>query len=266
MLQQTLAYGPAFVHFANEIFLARDRVVEERLAERRCTADQLDRLNGDARLMHRQKHEADAVVLRHVGIGANEREHPVGVLRTRRPDLLAVDQEVIAAIFRACAQAGEIRTRARLAVTLTPAHFAANDRRNVAALLIFGAEFEQRRADHRRAHAHQRRARFDAAHLLDEHDVLFFVNPPPPYAFGHIGAVQPFSAIRVSHVRVSGSSILIFVLPVGICPGPRAPGGQFCASHARVSARNSSIAAICMLPPMKHRRIGERSTKLKTTV
>src|SRR5262249_40245064 len=141
---------------------------------RRCAADQPDRLNRDAGLMHRQQYEADAVVLRHVGVRANEREHPIRVLRARRPDLLAVDDEVIAAIFGARAQTREIRTGARFAVTLTPAYLAAHDRRNVAPLLIFGAEFEESRADHRRAHAHQRRTRIDAPHLFNEDYVLFF--------------------------------------------------------------------------------------------
>ena len=55
------------------------------------------------------------------GFVRTRREHPVRVLGARRPDLLAVDQEVVAAVFGAGAQAGEVGPGARFAVALTPA-------------------------------------------------------------------------------------------------------------------------------------------------
>ena len=48
---------------------------------------------------------ADALVLRRVGIGADEGEQDVGVVRARRPHLLAVDDEVVAVDDRTGAQA-----------------------------------------------------------------------------------------------------------------------------------------------------------------
>ncbi len=58
-------------------------------------------------------------------------------------------------------QAGEIRTRARLAVALTPIHLIAGDFRQEFKLLFFGPEFEKSRADHLRSEAldHRRASR-----------------------------------------------------------------------------------------------------------
>ncbi len=68
-------------------------------------------------------------------------------------------------------------------------------------------------------------------------------SPPPPYCFGHIGHVQPFSAIRVSQTRDSGLTNFSRRPPHTVSsslPGVRIDGGQFASSQARVSLRNVS--------------------------
>ena len=61
----------------------------------------LERLHLDARASHGNEHVADARVLRRLGLGADEREHHLGLVRGAGPDLLPVDQEVVAVFRRA---------------------------------------------------------------------------------------------------------------------------------------------------------------------
>ena len=68
----------------------------------RCAADQPDRPDRDAGLIHVHQHEADAVVFGNVRVGANQREDPVGEMGAGGPYLLAVDKEVIAVVLGAC--------------------------------------------------------------------------------------------------------------------------------------------------------------------
>src|SRR5690606_35193789 len=98
-------------------------------------------------------------------VGAHQGEAPVGVLRSAGPDLLPVDQEVVALVLGARLQAGEVRTRTRLGVALAPAGLAAADRRDVPLLLLFRAELQQRRAQH--PHAHRPADRIPPARLAD---------------------------------------------------------------------------------------------------
>ena len=172
VLQQALRDRPAVVHRADEVLLRHFDVVEERLAERRRAADQTDRRRGDAGRLHIEQQEADAFVLRHVEVGAHETEDPIRFVGVRRPDLRAVHEVIVAHVFGARAQAGEIRTGARFRVTLTPADFAAHDLRQVLELLRFVTELEQCRAEHPDAEARQRRSCIDAAEFLLQHAVL----------------------------------------------------------------------------------------------
>ena len=66
------------------------------------------------------------------------------------------------------------------------------------------------------------------------------VSPPPPYFFGHVGAVHPFAAIRSSQIFCSGR-IYSARLPPATCSSSgmrvRMAGGQFSSSQARLCAR-----------------------------
>ncbi len=154
-LQQPLGDGPALVELADQVLLRNLHVGEEHLRERRLAGDGPDRPHLDARGLHVDQEEADAVML-DLGIGAHEAEAPVGEAAARGPDLLAVDQIVVALVLGLGLQAGEVRTRARLGIALAPAHLAARDPGQVQLLLFLVAVFEQRRAEQRRAHAGHR--------------------------------------------------------------------------------------------------------------
>src|SRR4030081_1223620 len=75
--------------------------------------------------------------------------------------------------------------------------------------------------------------------------------PPPPYSFGHVGAVQPRSAMRSSQ-RFWSSDLKFQLRPPqqrssSSSRGRRIKGGQLLASHARVSLRNVSRSVIFLL-------------------
>src|SRR3546814_16820622 len=75
---------------------------------------------------------------------------------------------MIALVVAECLQADEVAARSRFRIALAPANLAARDLGQIMDLLLFGAEFEQRRAEHPDADALQRRARADALPLLSE--------------------------------------------------------------------------------------------------
>ncbi len=89
-----------------------------------------------------------------LGVGAHQAEDPVGVVRERGPDLLAVDDVVVALAHGARLQRREVGAGAGLRIALAPEVLAVVDARQEALLLRVGAEAQQ----HRRAHARGRRA------------------------------------------------------------------------------------------------------------
>ena len=95
-------------------------VLEEHLVEAGVARHLHQRAHGDAGRLHVDQEVRDAAVLRRLGIGAHEAEHPVGVLRARRPDLLPVDDELVAVELGARPERRQVGARARLGVALTP--------------------------------------------------------------------------------------------------------------------------------------------------
>ena len=100
-----------------------------------------------------------------------------------------------------------------------------------------------------------------------QHDVLLFGRDRRRHtAFGHIGAVQPFSAIRVSH----SARVRIFDFDLRAA-GRNLPGtaraGRAVLREPRARFRTEFVDRRHLYrSPDEARRIGERSTKLKTTV
>ena len=172
VLQQAFAHAPAAVEFADQILLAGDGVVEKGLVEGRLPGDQADGLHPHPRLVHRQQQEADALMLWRIRVGAHQNEHPIRKLGAGGPGLLAVDDEVVAPILRPSAQAGQIAAGAGFAVALAPFHCRSGDARQVGLLLQVGAELKQGGAEHAGAEAGQRRAGVNAAHFLQQDQVL----------------------------------------------------------------------------------------------
>src|SRR6185312_11260163 len=148
VLQQALGDLPAAVQPADQVALRDLHVGEEGLAERALAADQLDRPRLDAGGRHVDQHERDALVLLRRRVGAHQAEAPVGEVGVAGPDLLAIDQPVVALVLAAGLQRGEVRPRARLGVALAPADLAVDDLRDVLGLLLFAGELQQHRPQH----------------------------------------------------------------------------------------------------------------------
>ena len=80
--------------------------------------------------------------------GAGEQQHEVGVLDAGDPDLLAIDDVAVAAALGECLDLGGVRAGGGLGDgERLQAEFAGCDRRQIAALLFFGAVAEQRSHD-----------------------------------------------------------------------------------------------------------------------
>ncbi len=121
--------------------------------------------------VHRHQQEADAVLLLGALVGAHQHEDPVGVVGERGPDLLAVDDEVVAVEHGLGAQRGEVGAGIGLAVALAPDVLAGEDARQMEALLRRRAVADQQRPEHDDAHvAHPRAA--VALVLLDQDQML----------------------------------------------------------------------------------------------
>ena len=164
--EQIFGDVPALVHLADDLVLRHLHVVEEGLAEGRIAGDEQDRPGRDAGARHVEQEEADPLMLGRGGIGADQAEDPVGLVGIAGPDLLAVDQPMIALVLAFGLQAGEVGAGARLGIALAPAYLAAGDLGQIMLLLRLAAIFEQGRAEHRDAEAHQRIAGADPRHLL----------------------------------------------------------------------------------------------------
>ena len=87
----------------------------------------IERPDGDAGRLHVEQQVADAAVLRRVRVRAGEHEHPVGEVGAGGPDLLAVDDVVVAVADGAGLEAGEVAAGAGLAEALAPRDLAAED-------------------------------------------------------------------------------------------------------------------------------------------
>ena len=93
---------------------------EEHLVERRVLVHLVHRADLDAGLVHRQHEVADAAVLRDVRVGAGQQQAEVGVVGARAPQLLAVDDPLVAVALGVGGQPGEVGPVGRLAEQLAP--------------------------------------------------------------------------------------------------------------------------------------------------
>ena len=171
MAQQIFRHVPAAVQLADDLPLGHFDIVEERLAERAVAADQQDRLGRHAGARHVEQQEAYPLIFVRL-VGADQAENPVGLVGIARPDLLAVDDPVIALVLAERLQRHEVRPRPRLRIALAPADLALRHIGQDRGLLLLGAEFEQRRPKHPDAERIERRARLDPRHFLAE-DLCF---------------------------------------------------------------------------------------------
>src|SRR5690348_2942004 len=128
--EQELGVGPALVLLADEVLGRHLDVVEEHLVDFAPAIHGHDGADGDARRLHVDEQEGDALLLLlGAGIGAHQVEDPIGEMRRGRPDLLAVDDVVVAIAYRLGPERGEVGTGARLGEALAPDMLAREDAR-----------------------------------------------------------------------------------------------------------------------------------------
>ena len=123
-------------------------VVEEDLVDLVAAVDGLDRAHGDARRLHVDEQEGNALLFLRRRIGAHQAEDPVGILRQRGPGLLAVDHVVAVGALRRSLQRREIGAGAGLGEALAPPIVEIGDARQIFLLLRFIAEGDDDRAHH----------------------------------------------------------------------------------------------------------------------
>src|SRR5690606_23675630 len=117
----------------------------------------------------------------------DEAEDPVGLVGIAGPDFRPVDDPMIALVFAEGLQRDEVAARTRFRIALAPADFAARDLGEVMDLLLLGAEFEHRGAEHPDAEAVERRACIDALHFLAENLGLFGRETSAAISLGPVG-------------------------------------------------------------------------------
>jgi len=173
-------------------------------AQPSCSGELAQRPDRDARRLHVDEQEADPLVLGRIGVGAHEQEAPVGDVRHRRPDLLAVDDEMLAVQHAARLEVGEVGARVRLRESLAPQLVGGQDLLQMPRLLGRRAVLHQRRAEHREPAAVDELGRLGARHFLEEDDLL-----------GERGAAAA-ELLRPVHADVAG-------LPHRLLPGAQPP-------------------------------------------
>ena len=121
---------------------------EEHLVEVRRARHLMDRPDLDARRFHVEEEEGQPLMLRHVRIGAHDDDAEIRQMRAGGPDLLPVDDPVVAVALRPRAQRRQVRPAGRFGEQLAP-HLLAAQRRPHMAIELF-----RRRVGHHRGDAH----------------------------------------------------------------------------------------------------------------
>ena len=143
------------------------------------------------------------MVLWRLGVGAHQQKAPIGEMRARGPHLLAVDDEMVAVVDRAGAQAGQIGAGARLGIALAPDLVGAEDLRQVARFLLLGAPMDQGRAQKVEAALARQDRRAGAEIFLVEDHLLHKAGAAPAIFLGP-GDADPAGGV---HLLLPGDAL-----------------------------------------------------------
>ena len=140
---------PPLPHRAEPLRIGHAHIGEEHLVEVRRARHLVDRPDLDPRRAHVEEEERQPLVLRHVRIGPHDDDAEVRQMRARGPDLLPVDDPVIAVALRPRAQRRQVRPARGFGEQLAP-HLLAAQRRPHVAIELFRLRIRHHRRD---AHA-----------------------------------------------------------------------------------------------------------------
>src|SRR5262249_54948437 len=130
---------PTLADGAEALAVGHAHVAEEYLVEMRGAGDLPDWPHLDARRFHVDEKVGEPLVLGGIEVAARHQHAPVAVLRPGGPDLLSVDDPLLAARLRARAQSREVRARAGFGEQLAPNLLPAQRLAGVAVALHLGA-------------------------------------------------------------------------------------------------------------------------------
>ena len=133
------------------------------------------------------------------GIGARQQDAVVGIVRARSPDLLAVDDPVVALLLGAGAKPGDIGSPGGFGKQLAPDLFAGGERRQVFSFLLFAGEGHHGRPAHAVA---------DDEHAAELAESALFLLPD--HALDRRRAA---AAIFLRPVQAGPAGIGLFLLP-----------------------------------------------------
>src|SRR5216683_3740915 len=159
-------YLPAVARLTDQVAVFDLGSGEEYLRELAAAGHLANAPDLDARLVHVDQEEANALVRFAVGARARKQEALVRVVRAARPGLLPVQHPSAVLVLGTRAQAREVAARVGLAESLAEDQVAAEDPIDVLVLLPLCAVSEQRRREKRHAEPAQDHRRAGASHLL----------------------------------------------------------------------------------------------------
>ena len=108
--EQQLAVAPAVTFLADQVLARHPHLVEEDFVDVRVAVHRADRPYRNARRLHVDQQERDALLRPIFRTGAHQAEYPVRPLHVGGPDLLAGDQVIVALAYGARAQVGKVGT------------------------------------------------------------------------------------------------------------------------------------------------------------
>ena len=138
---------PPVVDGTDDVVVGHEHVGEEHFVEVGAAGDLAQRPHLDTLRVHVDHHRGDAVVLRHVGIGAHGGEAEGGLVRTAGPHLLTVDEPTPVDTGGLRLHPGGVGTRVGLAEELAPDELLVERRLHPPAHLV-GRRVLHQREDH----------------------------------------------------------------------------------------------------------------------
>src|SRR5580658_8527711 len=141
-------------------------------------------------------------------------------MRVGGPDLLAVDDEIVAVLDRAGLQRSDVGTGVGLGVALAPDLVGRENLRHVALFLLLGAPLDERWPDQHRAELVDQRGRVCAAHLLAIDELLGERGAAAAVLFGPADA-DPSAAVHLFVPRDAALPVaraLVGKGPLGVFP------------------------------------------------
>ena len=157
--EQEFRAVPAAVLLADQLIDRNLDVLEEAFVDLGAALHGVDRPYGHAGGLHVHQQEGDAFLFLCLGVGADQKEHPVRVLCVCGPHLGTVDDVMVAFARGAGAQRGEVGAGAGLGKALAPPVVQIGHPRQEALLLFLRSKMRNDRAAQVGVHAVRQRGR-----------------------------------------------------------------------------------------------------------